>query len=190
VAAARRIYTPATNPRTHEQIFPPMERGSELVRARLAGGPQPIQLADDHFKYIVFENPAWDFRTLNFDTDLTRAMAKDNGVLSATGPDLAPFSNRGGKLIHFHGWTDQQVMPENSIHYFERVRAKLGSAADSSYAWDPPVNWDICAVAGRNPNARRDSNAGLNKRKNRYRVSTSTSESKEGYSIAKPIHES
>jgi feruloyl esterase len=133
VAAARRIYTPATNPRTHEQIFPPMERGSELVWARLAGGPQPIQLADDHFKYIVFENPAWDFRTLNFDTDLSKAIAKDNGVLSAPDPDLAPFFSRGGKLIHYHGWTDQQVMPENSIQYFESVRAKLGSAADSSY---------------------------------------------------------
>ena len=133
VAAARRIYTPATNPRTGEQIFPPMERGSELVWARLAGGPKPIQLADDHFKYIVFENPGWDFRTLNFDRDFAAAMAKDNGVLSATDPDLGPFFKRGSKLIQYHGWTDQQVMPENSIDYFEEVRAKVGAAADSSY---------------------------------------------------------
>ena len=133
VAAARQIYAPATNPRTSGQIFPPMERGSELVWARLAGGPQPIQLADDHFKYVVFQNPAWDFRTLNFDSDFKTAMTKDNGVLSAIDPDLRPFFSRGGKLIHYHGWTDQQVMPENSIHYFNSVSAKVGANADASY---------------------------------------------------------
>ena len=63
VEAAKRIYSPATNPRTGEVIFPPMERGSELVWGRLAGGPKPIELADDYFKYVVFENPQWDFRT-------------------------------------------------------------------------------------------------------------------------------
>ena len=34
-----------------------MERGSELVWGRLAGGPKPIELADDYFKYVVFEDP-------------------------------------------------------------------------------------------------------------------------------------
>ena len=133
VAAARRIYAPTRNPRTGEEIFPSMKPGSELVWARLAGGPQPIQLADDHFKYVVFEDPSWDFRTLNFDSDVVKAMARDNGVLSANNPDLRPFFTRGGKLIEYQGWTDQQVMPENSIHYFESVHAASGALADSSY---------------------------------------------------------
>jgi feruloyl esterase len=50
VQAARKIYTPARNPRTGEAIFPAMEPGSELVWATLAGGPKPITLADDYFK--------------------------------------------------------------------------------------------------------------------------------------------
>lgn len=134
VEAARKIYTPATNPRTGEQIFPPMEPGSELVWGRLAGGPGPIQLADDHFKYVVFEDPKWDFRKLNFDGDLEKAIKKDAGVLSATNPDLRPFFARGGKLITYHGWTDQQVMPENSINFHQSVLAAVGPAAvDNSY---------------------------------------------------------
>jgi feruloyl esterase len=134
VEAARKIYTPATNPRTGEQIFPPMERGSELVWGRLAGGPKPIELADDYFKFVVFEDPRWDFRTLNFDGDVTKAMKKDAGVLSATNPDLRPFFARGGKLITYHGWTDQQVMPENSINYMKSVVAAVGEAkVDASY---------------------------------------------------------
>ena len=134
VKAAERIYAPATNPRTGEVIFPPMERGSELVWGRLAGGPEPIQLATDYFEYVVFQNPNWDFRTLNFDGDVTKAMQADRGVLSATDPDLRPFFARGGKLIQYHGWTDQQVMPENSIDYYKSVVSAAGAKdVDAAY---------------------------------------------------------
>jgi feruloyl esterase len=134
VAAAERIYTPASNPRTKEIIFPAMERGSELVWGRLAGGPKPIELADDYFKYVVFEDAKWDFRTLNFDGDVAKGWKKDGGVLSAVNPDLRPFFARGGKLIQYHGWTDQQVMPENSINYHESVVKTVGAKqVDASY---------------------------------------------------------
>ncbi len=134
VHAAQRIYTPPTNPRTGEVIFPAMERGSELVWKTLAGGPQPIQLADDFFRYIVFNNPGWDFKTLNFDSDLVLAHARADKVLAATDPDLRPFFAHGGKLLQYHGWTDQQVMPGNSINYFNAVHAKVGArTADTSH---------------------------------------------------------
>jgi feruloyl esterase len=133
VQAAQRIYTPAKNPFTGEEIFPPMERGSELVWKTLAGGPKPILLADDYFRYVVFENPDWDFKTLNFTSDVKKALERDAGTLSATNPDLRPFFAHGGKLIHYHGWTDQQVMPRNSIQYYESVIAAGGKTktADS-----------------------------------------------------------
>jgi feruloyl esterase len=133
VEAARKIYTPTKNARTGELIFPPMERGSELVWATLAGGPKPIALADDYFKYVVFENPGWDFRTLNFDSDFAKGVKRDGGALSATNPNLRPFFAHGGKLLQYHGWTDQQVMPENSINYYGSVVKEIGAAkiADS-----------------------------------------------------------
>lgn len=133
VGAVRRIYTPATNPVTHEEIYPAMERGSELVWKTLAGGPRPILLADDYFRYVVFKNPDWDFRTLNFDTDLQQALRRDGGTLSATSPDLQKFFAHGGKLIQYHGWTDQQVMPRNSVQYYERAEKVMGTATRSSY---------------------------------------------------------
>jgi feruloyl esterase len=129
VDAARKIYTPAGNTRTGNQIFPAMERGSELVWATLAGGPKPIALADDYFKYVVFENPAWDFKTLNFDADFAKGERRDGGTLSATNPDLRPFFSHGGKLIQYQGWTDQQVMPQNSINYYTSVVREIGDAA-------------------------------------------------------------
>ena len=132
VQAAQRIYTPLTNPRTGETTFPPMERGSELVWATLAGGPQPILLADDFFRYIVFDKPDWDFRTLNFDGDVALAHQRADRVLASTDPDLRPFFAHGGKLLQYHGLTDQQVMPRNSANYYEAVRKAVGATASDA----------------------------------------------------------
>lgn len=126
VQAAQRIYAAATNPKTGERIYFPMERGSELVWKTLAGGPLPIRLADDFFRYVVFENADWDFRTLNFDSHVGFAHSRENARISANDTNLKPFFDHGGKLLQYHGWTDQQVMPGNSIHYFESVAKTLG----------------------------------------------------------------
>ena len=108
--------------------------GASLVWGRLAGGLSRSELADDYFKYVVFENPNWDFKTLNFDSDFAKGWKKDGRVLSAVNPDLRPFFARGGKLIQYHGWTDQQVMPENSINYHESVVKTVGAKqVDASY---------------------------------------------------------
>ena len=61
VAAARKIYSGPKNPRTGESIFPGLEPGSELGWGAMAGGPEPFQITSDHFKYIVFRDPKWDF---------------------------------------------------------------------------------------------------------------------------------
>jgi feruloyl esterase len=31
------------------------------------GGEQPLGIASDHFKYVVFKDPGWDFRTFDFE---------------------------------------------------------------------------------------------------------------------------
>jgi feruloyl esterase len=135
VEAARKIYTPAANSQTGKQIFPAMERGSELVWGTLAGGPKPIALANDYFKYVVFENPDWDFKTLNFGSDVAKGEKRDGGTLSATNPDLRRFFAHGGKLIQYHGWTDQQVMPRNSIDYYNSVVKYIGDAAKTAESY-------------------------------------------------------
>lgn len=134
VSAAQRIYAPLTNPNNRNVIFPPMERGSELVWKTLAGGPKPILLADDFFRYIVFDKPDWDFKTLNFEGDVALAHTRADKVLAAVDPDLRPFFAHGGKLLQYHGLTDQQVMPGNSVNYFNAVRATVGAGiADASH---------------------------------------------------------
>jgi feruloyl esterase len=126
VDAARRIYAPARNPRTGEEIWPAMMRGSELGWAAQAGGPAPIRLATDFFKYLVFEDPDWDWRTFDFDRDVATATARVGSLVTTMNPDLRKFGARGGKLIMYHGWNDQAIAPENSVTYYTSVADTLG----------------------------------------------------------------
>jgi feruloyl esterase len=128
VEAAKKIYGPATNPRTGEALYPGLPPGSELGWVQAAGGPAPFPIPDSHFKYVVFEDPKWDFRSFDFDRDFTRAERADNGVLTAVNPDLGAFAKRGGKLLMFHGWNDQLITAQNSVNYYESVRSTLGAA--------------------------------------------------------------
>jgi feruloyl esterase len=129
VEAARRIYAPLVNPRTGAEIFPGLEPGSELGWAGLAGGPAPISIATDYFRYIVFGNPAWDYRTIDFDKDVALADALDNGADNAIDPNLSAFVRRGGRLLLYHGWSDMLIAPRNTVNYYTSVVQAFGSAA-------------------------------------------------------------
>jgi feruloyl esterase len=131
VEAARRIYAPAVNPRTKEEVFPALQPGSELGWGGLAG-PEPAGEAVEFFRHVVFNDPAWDFRTLNFDTGTAAADTAAAEVLNVTNPDLRPFFARGGKLLLYHGWNDQLVAPVNSINYYARVVSTAGAAVAAS----------------------------------------------------------
>ncbi len=127
VETAHVIYDAVRNRRTHEFIFPGFERGSELGWARMAG-PQPFEIGLDLFKYVVFQNPDWDYRTFNFDSDLELTAKAEGGILNASNPDLRPFFRRGGKLIQYHGWSDPQIAPGISVEYYKAVLSSLGGS--------------------------------------------------------------
>jgi len=98
-------------------------------------GPKPFAIGDNLFKYVVFEDLAWDYKTFNFDSDLARTAKAENGLLNAMNPDLSGFMHRGGKLIQYHGWSDPQIAPSSSVDYYTRVLETAEGAAkvQSSY---------------------------------------------------------
>jgi hypothetical protein len=58
-----------------------------------------------------------------------RAEKAYDGMMDAINPDLTAFFGRGGKLLQYHGWSDQAVAPANSVNYYNSVMAKSGGAA-------------------------------------------------------------
>ena len=126
VDGVRRIYAGPSNPRTGRHIFAGLERGSEL-----GWNPVPVGYAVDYFKHIVFKDPAWDPRTLNFDSDVERASKGANLVFDATDADLSQFTRRGGKLIMYQGWGEPGIPPGNLVKYFAEIQQKTSGAKDS-----------------------------------------------------------
>jgi feruloyl esterase len=128
VEAAQKIYTPATNPRTKQQIFPALEPGSELGWAAKAG-PQANPMPLSYWRYVVFKDPNWDYKTFNFDSDVVLGDRIGKDIVNATNPDLKIFFGHGGKLLQYHGWSDQLISPASSIEYYKSVLDTIGGAS-------------------------------------------------------------
>ncbi|HWZ71093.1 MAG TPA: tannase/feruloyl esterase family alpha/beta hydrolase [Casimicrobiaceae bacterium] len=121
VEAVRKIYAGPHNPRTAEEIYPGLEPGSEIYWGAFLG--PNVFLGADFYKYFVFNDPNWNFHTLDFDHDIAYADAKMQSIIDSTNPNLSAFKARGSKLIIYHGWADSLVNPMNSVNYFESVVA-------------------------------------------------------------------
>jgi feruloyl esterase len=125
VVAAREIYAPVIDPKTGSQISSGLEPGSELQWGAVAGN-QPHPMYNDLLRFIVMKDPNWDYRTLDVSQQLALARKADNGVLSATSTELTPFVSRGGKLLIYHGWSDQNIPPRESVNYYNGVVKTIG----------------------------------------------------------------
>jgi feruloyl esterase len=132
VDAAKKVYASVVHPVTREIIFPGVEPGSEPRWTVNVGGPRPLGMADDLFKYVVFQDGAWDFRDLDVLKHLEMARKADSGTLSPTSPNIKPFIDHGGKFIMYHGWGDTNVPPRSSVMYHDKLVSTLGAAPVAS----------------------------------------------------------
>ena len=116
------------------EVFPGLEAGTELAWAGLVGGPEPVQTALDQFRFVVFQDPKWDWRMFDLERDLARANQVDRGTINAINPDLHRFSDHGGKLLMYHGWADGSVAPRASVNYYNSVLKTMGGPSKTA-AW-------------------------------------------------------
>jgi len=84
------------------------------------------------YRYMVFDDPNWDPKSLNFDRDLNVAYSKPvdgealGDVLNSVDPDLRAFRAHNGKMIQYHGTTDAAIPPGTSIEYRRSVLSFFG----------------------------------------------------------------
>jgi feruloyl esterase len=130
VQTAQTIVSPATTA-TGKVLFPRLEPGTELRWARLAGGPKPADLFLDQFRYVVYHDPRWDWRSFDLERDAEKANAANKDI-DELDPHLAAFAKHGGKLLIYHGWADQQVAPGSSVEFYKSVLALSDDPASAS----------------------------------------------------------
>ena len=126
--AVRKVWAGVKSPKTGAQIFAGWSMGSEELgdqgwRHYLGNPPEPSRV--DLFRFYLFHDPNWDFRTLDLDRDLAYADRK-LGFMNAIDPDLSAFERRGGKLLMYAGWADPVVPPADTAAYYEAVSKTMG----------------------------------------------------------------
>lgn len=130
VQTAKTIISPATA-ESGDVLFPRLEPGTELRWKTLAGGPAPGDLFLDEFRYVVYQDPSWDWKTFELVRDAAKAHAIDQHV-DELDPNLQAFAKHGGKLLIYHGWADQQVAPMSSVDFYQSVVDLRGGTEPSS----------------------------------------------------------
>jgi feruloyl esterase len=134
------IYQGARN--SQGPIFPGFTSGAECDPEQWLAwlvGPVPPLLKDrvpdltfafgtQVFKYLVFNNPAWDYSTYDF-SNFQQDSRLAASFLNATNPDLDALKARHGKLIIWHGWADPALPALSTAAYYRQVMAHDANAA-------------------------------------------------------------
>jgi len=132
VTAAKKMYAPPVNSRTGKAMSARLTPGTELAWGEQALGPAPNANINDHYKYVVFKDSDWDWRTFNFDGDAARSEMPEYNIMNATEPNMEPFFSRGGKLLIYQGWSDPRVPALQTISYYTSVVDVRGGSSKAS----------------------------------------------------------
>jgi len=132
VETMTKIMSPVMNSRTGKEIYPTYAPGAELGWGVLLGGTEPFIYALDQYRYVVFKDPNWDWRTMNLDSDPALADKVDDNTINAVDPNLSEFVAHGGKLLMYHGWADPNVASLASVEYYNNVVEVMGGAEKTS----------------------------------------------------------
>ncbi|HWF09885.1 MAG TPA: tannase/feruloyl esterase family alpha/beta hydrolase [Bryobacteraceae bacterium] len=139
VTAVEKIWSGLRTPEG-QVIYPGLVPGGEAgtggwasyITGNAPGAGRHTALGAPFFRFFVFDDPNWDYKTFRFtaadgfDNDVDYTDAKLGALFNAVNPDLSGFTARGGKLIQYHGWSDPDITPLNSINYYESVVTAQG----------------------------------------------------------------
>lgn len=130
VAAVRKIWD---GPRTSDgaRLWYGLTPGTSLTAL---AGMDGFGISVDHFRYWLERNQAFDWHTLDYagyEAAFQKSRAQFNRVIGTDDPDLRQFRREGGKVLIWHGWSDQLIFPEGTIDYYERVVAAAGGLKDA-----------------------------------------------------------
>jgi hypothetical protein len=137
VVALKKIYAGPRNSKG-EQVYPGYQPGGESGWPPWFAGSGPGKSLQYAFTtqgdpYIIYQNAALDYRTVNFDKDLKTSEDAMGARLNAIDPNLKALKDRGGKLILYHGWSDPALVPTATVNYYENVVTKIGQKETADF---------------------------------------------------------
>ncbi|KAL9616675.1 MAG: hypothetical protein Q9160_008463 [Pyrenula sp. 1 TL-2023] len=120
-------------------IFPHLTLSSEAGWSSLIGATDNnvgSPLGTSYLQNFIFNSSQpYDYTAYSYAT-VQLADALDPGNANADSFDLSSFQSRGGKLIHYHGYSDPLIPTGSSIYYRKRVEQTMvpqGVTVDDFY---------------------------------------------------------
>ncbi len=142
VDVVRRIYTGPTNSKGENLSYgyAGMTRGSEYGWSPSFIAPQGQRATriidfESGFGEGIFPNVGANaLREYDYDADPQRGNTGWGGstfqwLRYAMNPDIRRFRDKGGKMIVYHGWDDNEVAPGSSVDYYETTSQTMGGHA-------------------------------------------------------------
>lgn len=120
IEAVNMLYAGPRNPRTGEQIFPGLPRGTELGwKHYMADAGKPGMPFAGVFRWVF--GPDWQWHAFDYERDAATFEEVLAPFFVATDPDLRRFKASGGKLVMYHGWADWVSSAYDGIDYYQKV---------------------------------------------------------------------
>ncbi|MEV6375161.1 tannase/feruloyl esterase family alpha/beta hydrolase [Micromonospora musae] len=124
--AVRKIWAGPVSPSGKKLWYGP-NKGASLAALAAYGGP--FKVADLWAQYFVTRDPSFDTTKLTYRSfaQLFRASQRQfNDVIGTDEANLRAFAKAGGKLLSWHGQTDELIPTQGTVDYRERVNRLLG----------------------------------------------------------------
>lgn len=96
---------------------------------------KPFPIASDWISLFVQKNASFDPTTLTrstYDKVFHASKQELTSIIDTSDPNLSSFRDAGGKVITWHGTSDELIFPEGTADYFDRVKA-MDPDAESYY---------------------------------------------------------
>jgi len=129
ITALNKLYQGPKNSRTGDYIYSGWSQGSEKSWTNIVANlptSSPFTLGNMYFSNLVYGNPNWDFKTLNFDTDIAYADGFIGAFSNSMATDMTAAKNLGVKVIMYQGWDDQTLQPGHTPNYYDQLVKTAG----------------------------------------------------------------
>jgi feruloyl esterase len=131
-------------------IFPGYTLGTEV------GAPSLSADFVTYIQYMLQIGGEWTWKDWNSKELIALSDKLNPGNATADNFDISPFNKKGGKLIHYHGYSDPSIATGASFYFFNHVAEALkpkGIEIDSFYRFFPIPGMEHCTSTPSDQNA-------------------------------------
>ncbi|EEU43572.1 uncharacterized protein NECHADRAFT_45075 [Fusarium vanettenii 77-13-4] len=101
----------------------------------------PVGLGEVWWKYWIKSDPNWSYENMtheDFQSYFRSGIQRYDSMVGTSDPDLSAFYKAGGKLLGYHGMSDQIIPAKNTEHYYNQVSQKNSKVHDFYRIFEVP----------------------------------------------------